>query len=129
MGEVKVLYGACDLSGCENQWPLRAPANGGLEVTFGVHPEIVRNLGKPAIVQKRIMRFCPNHAEKIKWPLITVVKFLGGIEESEFMEKLGCWVTVWHYHGGFIQQDLNHQLPYEVFELNDYRLQGGRLTS
>jgi hypothetical protein len=117
MGETQVLYGVCDYPGCGNQWPAEVRANGGLEVTFGVHPKIVKAHDGPVVVQKRVYRFCPGHAEKVKRPLITAVKFLGGIEGPEFIEGLGCWVTVWHYHGGLIQQDLNHQLPYSVFEL------------
>lgn len=114
MGEIQVPFRTCDLPGCRAKWPTEE-LNGNLEVIFGVHPQIFKNWDEPVILQKISFHFCPSHAEEIKRPLGVASNFLGGVVGSDLKSGFGCWITMWHWHGGIIQQVLNHQFPYDLF--------------
>lgn len=123
MGRIQVPYTICDFRGCGVRWPAGAK-NGNLEVIFGVHQEIHMKLchsvpGKytPATLIKEVFDFCPDHAWEIKDPLANAVKLLGGVEGPDLKPDLGCWITMWHWHGGLIQQVLNHQFNHNILTL------------
>jgi len=84
-------------------------------VTFGIHPEVVSARKEPVILQKATYHFCPGDAETVKGTLKCVTNFLGGIENPDLINGRGCWLTVWHWHGGLIMQELNHQFSYADF--------------
>lgn len=116
MGSKKVPYSTCDYPGCCEEWP-KEVENGNLDVIWGIHPEIVKCRQEPVILQKKTDNFCPRHAEIIKRVLVAVANFFGGVVGPDLDFQKGCWLTVWHNHGGLVQQELNHQFSYANFEL------------
>lgn len=116
MGGKTVPYHSCDVPGCNSEWPAHTK-NGNLEVIFGIHPEIYKAFEEPVILVKRNFNICPGHAEEIKRPIESTCNFLGGVVGPDLKPAFGCWITMWHWHGGLVQQVLNHQFPYDVFSL------------
>ncbi len=114
MGEIKVPYHVCDFPGCGVEWPASAK-NGNLEVIFGVHPKIAEGMIGPVILQEETHNFCPNHAEQVKRPMEAIADLLGGVVGPDFLKEMGCWITMWHWHGGLVKQVLNHKFPYDMF--------------
>lgn len=116
MGSIMVPFSTCDFHGCSAQWPEMAK-NGNLEVVLGVHPIIASSRREPVVLLQKTFNFCPEHANVVKEPLMAAAVWHRGRVDPNFDPKKGCWLTVWCHNGELDQTVLNHQFPYECFEI------------
>jgi hypothetical protein len=99
------------------------------EVVFGVHPEIMPKIGRPAVVQLHNFHFCnkcrPWYETLISILIIkhTCLKLDNICSDPELHDNLGCWITIVDILGG--PPPRNFQLDYDTFEpiYKDFRSQ------
>jgi hypothetical protein len=110
----------CDYPDCKNKSWLGNGFDWKMcEIVLGIHPEILKGIKKPILIQKKF-HFCRDHY-KMKDNLYIIIseEFPGPIKDicthRYLEEKLGCWITIHDCLnlGEFIK---NFQLTYSLFE-------------